>query len=74
MNAKLGEANKLEGTLLGKRKNEKNSDDALIYLGKTGLNDIFEGWPNTETDETAGSTSTDKEEYSFNNGYYSNYY
>lgn len=74
MDSKLSEASKLEGSLLGKRKNEKTSDYAIISLGKTFLNDIFEGWPNTETDETAGSTSTDKEEYSFHNGYYSNYY
>ena len=43
-------------------------------LARASLNDIFEGWPRTDTEETAGTTSTEKEEYSFTNGYYCNYY
>lgn len=54
---------------LGKRKNELNTDQ---LLEKTRLADIFNNWPNN--DDTTCTSSADKEEYSYVNGYYGNYF
>ena len=59
----------LETEMLGKRKNDVNTDQ---LLAKTRLADIFNNWP--VDDDTTCTSSADKEEYSYANGYYSNYF